>query len=175
MLHDYFNFENDLGYILIQDPTIIQDSRVYAISPNVISFNIIFFQLHVIHIRNLSIATQRYKLSNAFKSCIVNTSNHSSDVDLFYGSAEVLTRLKKVFGTTTPKEGRQDFLVVQSPKIWSCGGGLLRRPRVASSISVLVRPQERPSFLPLLLLDNGDMHIDYEVNFKSLFLNECMV
>ena len=28
MLHDYFNFENDLGYILIQDPTIIQDSRV---------------------------------------------------------------------------------------------------------------------------------------------------
>ena len=30
MLHDYFNFENDLGYILIQDPTIIQDSRVHG-------------------------------------------------------------------------------------------------------------------------------------------------
>ena len=30
MLHDYFNFENDLGYILIEDPTIIQDSRVIA-------------------------------------------------------------------------------------------------------------------------------------------------
>ena len=111
----------------------------------------------------------------ALKSCMVNTSNQKSDVDLSYGSAEVLTRLKKVFGTTTPKEGRQDFLVVQSPKIWSCGGGLLRRPRVASSISVLLRPQERPSFPPLLLLDNGDMHIDYEVNFKSLFLNACMV
>ena len=34
MLHDYFNFENDLGYILIQDPTIIQDSRVNVICKN---------------------------------------------------------------------------------------------------------------------------------------------
>ena len=28
VLHDYFNFENDLGYILILDPMIIQDSIV---------------------------------------------------------------------------------------------------------------------------------------------------
>ena len=35
MLHDYFNFENDLGYILIQDPTIIQDSRILDLDPRI--------------------------------------------------------------------------------------------------------------------------------------------